>query len=143
MAKNNNKTTSHSASVADFIEGITDPVKKSDCKKVRQIMQKATGKRARMWGSSIVGFGEYHYRYESGREGDSFLTGFSPRAQSLSVYIMPGFKDYAAQLKRLGKHKLGKSCLYIKRLDDVDVDVLTEIINDSVRVMNARYHGNK
>ena len=93
-----------------------------------------------MWGPSIIGFGSYHYKYDSGREGDAFLTGFSPRAQNMTVYIMPGFSKYEATLKKLGKHKLGKSCLYIKKLEDVDLDILTDIIKDSVEVMNARYN---
>ena len=105
----------------------------------------------RLWGTpwagragcgvtSIIGFGSYHYKYDSGREGDAFLTGFSPRAQNMTVYIMPGFSKYEATLKKLGKHKLGKSCLYIKKLEDVDLDILTDIIKDSVEVMNARYN---
>jgi hypothetical protein len=92
-----------------------------------------------MWGSSLVGFGRYHYRYASGREGDFFVTGFSPRKTALTVYVMPGFDDYAEQLDKLGPYKTGKSCLYLKNLDTVDRDVLESIIADSVEVMRTRY----
>ena len=92
-----------------------------------------------MWGSSIVGFGKYQYKYASGHGGEFFLTGYSPRKSNLSIYIMPGFSEYESQLKDLGKHKLGKSCLYVKSLDDVDFDLLTWIVKDSVRVMKDRY----
>ena len=95
-------------------------------------MKEITKKKAVMWGPSIVGFGSYHYKYESGREGDMPLTGFSPRKQSLTVYIMPGFDEYEDMLGRLGKHKVGKSCLYINKLADVDKSVLRELIEKSV-----------
>ena len=87
-------------------------------------MKQITGSPARMWGDSIVGFGHYHYRYKSGREGDWFVTGFSPRKQDLTIYIMPGFSDFIDQLSRLGKHRTSVSCLYLKKLEDVDMDVL-------------------
>lgn len=92
-----------------------------------------------MWGTSIVGYGQYHYRYASGREGDWALTAFSPRKQNLVVYIMPGFSSFGALMKKLGKHKTGKSCLYINRLDDIDVDVLEKLIADSVKLMRKRH----
>jgi hypothetical protein len=92
-----------------------------------------------MWGTSIVGFGQYRYRYESGREGDWMLCGFSPRKSNLSLYIMPGFNNYAKLLKKLGNHSTGKSCLYIKTLDDVDLDVLRELIEESVRDMRSKH----
>jgi hypothetical protein len=92
-----------------------------------------------MWGSSIVGFGSYHYRYESGREGDWFRTGFSPRKQNLTLYIMDGFEKYAALLERLGKFKTGKSCLYVRRLDDVDRKVLAKLIDKSLAHFEEKY----
>ena len=95
-------------------------------------MKRATKANPKMWGPEIVGFGSYHYKYASGRDADWFLTGFAPRKQNLTLYIMSGFKKYNALLKKLGKHKTGKSCLYIKRLDDIDMDVLTQLIEDSV-----------
>ena len=103
------------------------------------MMREATGKRAKMWGSSIVGFGEYHYKYASGREGDFMIVGFSPRKSSLTLYIMPGFSGYKDDLAKLGKYKTGKSCLYIKRLDDVDEKVLKRLIRKSVREMKKKY----
>lgn len=103
------------------------------------MMRRATGKRARMWGSSIIGFGKYHYKYESGREGDYALVALSPRKQNLVVYIMPGFDTFPALMKKLGKYKTGKSCLYLNKLDDVDHAVLEQLIGDSVKVMRKRY----
>ena len=104
-------------------------------------MRKATGSRARLWGSNIVGYGQYHYKYASGREGDWMLVGFSPRKHSLSIYIMPGFEPYAALMKKLGKYKTGKSCLYINSLADVDEAVLEQLIAESVATMRERYGG--
>jgi hypothetical protein len=98
-------------------------------------MKKVTGKEPEMWGESTVGFGAYHYKYASGREGDWFLTGFSPRAQNLALYIMAGFDQYEALLGRLGKHSTGKSCLYIKKIEDIDADVLEELVKRSVEHM--------
>ena len=97
------------------------------------MMKKITGKKPKLWDSNIVGFGSYHYKYASGREGDWFLTGFSPRKQALTLYIMPGFGDYGPLMKKLGKYKTGKSCLYIKKLEDVDQKTLKELIAKSVR----------
>lgn len=134
-----NKTKKNTVSVASFLNAIEDPRKRSDAKKVAAMMRRATGKRARMWGSSIVGYGEYHYKYESGREGDWALVGFSPRKQNLAVYIMPGFDPFPALMKKLGKYKTGKSCLYLNKLDDVDHDVLEKLIGESIKVMRKRY----
>ena len=92
-----------------------------------------------MWGTSIVGFGTYHYRYASGREGDSLITGFSPRKQNLAIYIMPGFSSYQSELKKLGRHKAGKSCLYVRSLGDIDMGILKSIISDSVSFMRQKY----
>lgn len=134
-----NKTKKNKVSVASFLNAVEDPRKRSDAKKIAAMMRRATGKRARMWGSSIVGYGEYHYKYGSGREGDWALVGFSPRKQNLVVYIMPGFAAFPALMKKLGKYKTGKSCLYLNKLDDVDHDVLEKLIGDSVKVMRKRY----
>jgi hypothetical protein len=98
-----------------------------------KIMERVTKARPKMWGGSMVGYGKYRYKYASGREGEWFTAGFSPRVQSLTLYIMSGFREYNALMKRLGKHKTGKSCLYVKRLEDVDLNVLEELIERSVR----------
>jgi hypothetical protein len=134
-----NKTKATGASVTEFINSIDDKQKRADARKVAAMMRKATGKRAKMWGSSMVGYGTYHYKYASGREGDFMLTGFSPRKQALTVYIMAGFSNYGTLMKKLGKFKTGKSCLYIKRLSDVDEDVLQQLINGSVDYMRKHY----
>jgi hypothetical protein len=102
-------------------------------------MRKATGKRARMWGTSIVGYGTYHYKYASGREGDFLMTGFSPRKQALTVYVIPGFSHFGTLMNKLGKYKTGKSCLYIKRLSDIDEKILEQLINRSVKHMRKHY----
>jgi len=133
------KTQPTKVSVTDFINSIDDREKRSDARNVAAMMRRATGKRARMWGTSIVGFGTYHYKYASGREGDFFLTGFSPRKQALTVYIMAGFSRFDRLIKKLGKHKKGKSCLYVKRLADVDQGVLEQLINESVKFMRKNY----
>ena len=137
MAENKTKPTR--ASVATFINGIEDRQKRRDVKKVAAMMRSATGSRARMWGANIVGFGEYHYKYASGREGDFLITGFSPRKQALTVYVIPGFKHFESLMSKLGKYKTGKSCLYIKRLSDVDENVLEQLIVRSVRYMRRNY----
>ena len=134
-----NKTRPTGSSVTSFMNAISDREMRADAKKVAAMMRKATGKRARMWGPSIVGYGSYHYRYESGREGDFMITGFSPRKQALTVYIMPGFSHFDKLMAKLGKYKTGKSCLYIKRLVDIDEAVLEELIRESVSYMRAHY----
>ena len=133
------KTKQNQASVADFLKQIDDRQKRADCKAIGKMMRDATGKRARMWGASIVGFDKYDYQYESGRSGTFMQTGFSPRAKNITVYIMPGFDGFASLMKKLGKYKTGKSCLYINRLEDVDQKVLARLIRDSVREMRRRY----
>jgi hypothetical protein len=137
MAENKTKPTKRS--VTAFINGIDDKQKRADVKKVAVMMRKATGARATMWGPGIVGYGQYHYQYASGREGDFMLTGFSPRKQALTVYIIPGFKPFDSMMKKLGKYKTGKSCLYIKRLSDVDESVLERLISASVKHMRKNY----
>lgn len=133
------KTSKKDASVTAYLKSIEDRRKRADAKKIAAMMRKATGASPRMWGSSIVGYGSYHYRYESGREGEWMLTGFSARKQSLVVYVMSGFRAFTALMKRLGRYKTGKSCLYIKTLDDVDMKILQTIIERSVRLMRRRY----
>lgn len=134
-----NKTKARKASVTGFMNSIEDPQKRADARKVAAMMRRVTGKRAKMWGSSIVGYGTYHYKYASGREGDSMIAGFSPRKQALTVYIMAGFGRYDELMAKLGKHKTGKSCLYIKRLSDVDEKVLEQLIAESVKYMRKNY----
>jgi hypothetical protein len=127
------KTKKTQASVAAFLNAIDDDQKRKDSKAVAKIMKEITGKSPKMWGTSIVGYGSYHYKYASGQKGDWPLTGFSPRKQALTLYIMSGFKEYKPLLKKLGKHKTGKACLYIKKLEDVDEKVLRELIKRSVK----------
>ncbi len=134
-----NKTTKTGASVTEFLRSIENPQMRADAKKVASIMRRVTGKRAKMWGSSIVGYGTYHYKYDSGREGDFMVTGYSPRKQALTVYVMPGFSKFAPLMKKLGKYKTGKSCLYIKRLSEVNEDVLEQLIDQSVQLMRKTY----
>ena len=126
------KTKQNKASVTGFLRGIEDPQRRKDCRTVLELMKEVTGSRPKMWGDSMVGFGSYHYKYASGREGDWFVTGFSPRKANLTLYIMAGFSRYKELLAKLGKHKTGKSCLYIKRLADVDLAILRQLVEDSV-----------
>jgi hypothetical protein len=133
------KTRPTRESVTEFLAGIEGLQQRADAKKVAAMMRRATGKRAKMWGASIVGYGNYHYRYASGREGDFMVTGFSPRKQALTVYIMPGFSSFGELMKKLGRYKTGKSCLYIKRLSEVDENVLEKLIVESVRHMRNKY----
>ena len=130
------KTKQTDESVTEFLNGVPDEKKRQDSFAILELMTEVTGAEPRMWGESIVGFGSYHYRYASGREGDWFVTGFSPRKQNLTLYIMAGFYNYGQLLQNLGKHKTGKSCLYIKRLEDVDLDTLRELVSQSVQHMN-------
>lgn len=129
------KTQVTKASVNKFLEGIKDEKKRQDCYEILKIMKRATKAEPKMWGTSIVGFGDYHYMYASGREGDWFITGFSPRTQNLTLYMMGGFDSEV--LQRLGKYKTGKGCLYINKLADVDLKVLNELITKSVKQSKA------
>ena len=131
------KTQKTNASVTAFLKSVADDERRKDCQTLVRIMKRAVGAEPKMWGSSIVGFGHYHYKYASGRENDWFLAGFSPRKQDLTLYIMAGFDRYDALMGKLGKHKTGKSCLYLKRLADVDVAVLEELVSASVKHMTA------
>lgn len=139
MAKAQNKTKETEASVDSFLANVKDEQKKADCLALKIMMERVTGSTAKMWGTSIVGFGTYHYKYESGREGDFMKVGFSPRAQNLTVYIMTGFDRYEALMDELGKHKTGKSCLYIKKLADIHLEVLEELVKESYHLMTKKY----
>ena len=133
------KTQLNDASVEDFLASVGNARRRQDSAEVLELMQDVTGETPRMWGDSIVGFGSYHYRYKSGREGDWPRIGFSPRKKYLAIYIMPGFGDYQDLLTRLGKHRTSVSCLYINKLADVDRDVLREIIAAAYQEMARRY----
>jgi len=134
-----NKTRPTEVSPADFIASVDHPVRRADAEVLLEMMTRITGETPKMWGPSMIGFGQYHYRYESGRKGDAMRTGFSPRKANMVVYIMPGYTDFSAILDRLGKHKLGKSCLYINKLADVDLDVLEELIRAGLADMAKKY----
>jgi hypothetical protein len=133
------KTRPTQMQVADFIEAAPDAVRRDDAKTLVALMARVTGEEPVMWGPSIIGFGSYHYRYESGHEGDACRMGFSPRKAELVLYVLNGSPEQAAQLARLGRHKTGKSCLYVKRLADVDMAVLEELLRDQLAWMDARY----
>jgi hypothetical protein len=134
-----NKTRPTEADVLGFINSVDDERKRQDSLTVLALMREVTGEEPKMWGGSIVGFGSYHYKYASGREGDAPITGFSPRKQALTLYIMGGFEQYDDLLAKLGKHTTGSSCLYVKRLSDVDLDVLRELVTKSVDHMKQMY----
>ncbi len=133
---NENKTKSADTSVIDFLNAIDHERKRSDSFTILEMMREVTDKEPVLWGSSIVGFGTYHYKYASGREGDMPVVGFSPRKQALTLYIMPGFAEYDTLLAKLGKYKTGKVCLYINKLADVDLDILRELVRQSVEAMD-------
>jgi hypothetical protein len=129
------KTKMNDQSVEAFLNCVLDDKKRSDSFAVLRLMQEVTGMEAKMWGEAIIGFGNYHYRYQSGREGDWFLVGFSPRKQNLTLYIMSGFEEYDTLMTKLGKYQTGKSCLYIKKLEDVNLVTLRELVKQSVEHM--------
>lgn len=131
------KTQENNDNVLNFINELENDRRKADSYALLDLMGSITGKPAKMWGKSIIGFGKYHYRYESGREGDWFMCGFSPRVQSMTIYIMKGFGQYDAYMQKLGKYSTGKSCLYINKLDDVDLQVLKALIEQSVKDIQA------
>ena len=133
-----NKTHPTTQSVAQFLGAIPDEQRRQDCQTLAALMQQATGSGPRLWGSNLIGFGQYHYVYDSGREGDMFLTGFSPRKPALTLYITGGLEPHAALLKKLGKHKTGGGCLYIKKMEDVDLPTLKKIIEQSVKEARKR-----
>jgi predicted CopG family antitoxin len=129
------KTKPTESSVSDFIDTVAEEKRRQDCRVVLDLMEAATKASPEMWGSSIVGFGRYRYKGKSGREGEWMITGFSPRKNDLTIYIMSGFEHFPDLMRRLGKYKTGKSCLYIKKLDDVDLNVLKELVEKSVEKM--------
>ena len=133
------KTKPTTIDVTDFLASVEHPRRAADAQTLLALMTRITGLDPKMWGPTIIGFGSYHYKYKSGREGDFFITGFSPRKQAMTVYIMPGFSNYDDLMGRLGKHKTGKSCLYINKLEDVDMDVLEELIAKSFQWMRESY----
>lgn len=135
----NLKSQPSASSVSAYLNSIVNEKRKHDSFKLLNMMEKITGEQGRMWGSQLVGFGTYHYKYSSGREGDWFMTGFAPRKQNITIYIMPGFKRYNELMSRLGKYKTGKSCLYIKHLDHVDIDILQELIVRGYEHMRFKY----
>ena len=138
-----NKTVPAGLKVKDYIAAIEDDARREDCQALLDMMVDLTGWTPKIWGaklsSGIVGFGEYHYKYDSGREGDTLRLGFSSRKQNISIYIMPGYQDFGEELSRLGKHKIGKACLYIKRLSDVDTAVLREIMAKGLKLLEEKY----
>ena len=127
------KTKPTNESVEDFINKVPEPERRADCLAVAKIMEEITGEKPKMWGPSIVGFGSYHYKYASGREGDWPMTGFSPRKKDLTLYIMMGFEKHTDMMEKLGKHSVGKSCLYIKRLSDIHIPTLKKLIKESLK----------
>lgn len=135
MAKAELKTKVNAASVEGFLNSVEDEQKRSDCFEILKIMQQVTKEKPKMWGASIVGFGTYHYKGASGREGDWMLTGFSPRKQNLTLYLMGGFDMHKDLLKKLGKYKTSVGCLYIKKLDDIDKKVLKALVTQTVKTM--------
>lgn len=134
-----NKTQITDVDPATFVASIEHPTRQADAKVLVELMSRVTGCEPKMWGPSIVGFGRYHYRYDSGREGEFMLAGFSPRKANLVVYTMPGYDEMGGQFDELGKHRRGKSCLYINKLADVDVSVLEQIIARGVATMRANH----
>jgi hypothetical protein len=135
-----NKTKATTSSVPAFIDGLADPTQRSDAKELSQLMRKASGEKPKLWGPSIVGFGSYHYKYESGREGDMPLISFSPRKAALVLYSMLDHREAKTLLPKLGKHTTGKGCLYIKKLADVERTVLEKLIGNAVAHKRAKGH---
>ena len=133
------KTKLNDKSVEDFLNTVEDEQKRKDSFELLKIMREISGEPAKMWGSAIVGFGSYHYVYASGREGDWMLSGFSPRKASITLYLMAGFDQMGDELASLGKHKVGKGCLYVKSLSDIDEKVLRKMIKKSIAIIRKRY----
>ena len=134
------KTKVSNISVTAFIKSVEPELKRKDCLALLKLFKDVTGEKPKLWGTSIIGFGSYHYKSEkSKQEGDWMITGFSPRKQNLTIYIMPGFKEHGVLMKKLGKYKASVSCLYFKRLTDIDLEVLTLLINQSVIDMKRKY----
>ncbi|WP_050604125.1 DUF1801 domain-containing protein [Ruegeria sp. 6PALISEP08] len=136
MARSGNKTLPTDQSVADFLATVQPTRRAEEARSLDKLFRATTGFAPVMWGPSIIGYGRYHYRYKSGREGDFLATGFSPRKSALVIYIMPGYADFGEIMTRLGKHKLGKSCLYVNKLADIDTGVLSELIRAGLDDLN-------
>lgn len=134
-----NKTVANDGDVEAFLASVDHPKRVADARVVLEMMERVTGEPPCMWGGSLIGFGQYHYTYASGREGNFFRTGLSPRKTALTIYVMPGFEPYEEQMARLGKFKTGRSCLYVNKLEDVDLGVLEEIVAQSFRDMKEMY----
>lgn len=134
-----NRTRPTNQSVTDFVAAVEHPTRRADAMALDAMFRDITGWLPQMWGTSIVGYGSYHYTYESGRSGDFLATGFSPRKTNLSIYIMPGYADFGGILDRLGKHKIGKSCLYINKLADIDMNVLQELVTAGVNDLQRKW----
>lgn len=139
MTNSQNKTTVHAGDVVAFIDSVADQHQREDAFLICALMARLSGEPAKMWGSSIIGFGDYHYKYESGREGTSARIAFSPRKAQTVIYFIDGYEQRGDLLARLGKHKIGKACLYIKRLADIDVAVLEAMISASLAYMDQNY----
>lgn len=137
MAKNKTKPTA--GDVDAFIDAVESNRKREDAKTLLTLFRRLSGHDPKMWGPSIIGFGQYHYKYDSGREGDMALTGFSPRKSALTLYVMGGFKRRPDLMEKLGKYKTGKSCLYVNKLDDIDMEVLEELIAADIAYMRETY----
>jgi hypothetical protein len=133
------KTKPTDTTLQEVLERIEDPVRRRDCEEVVELMRRVTGKEPRIWGTGMIGFGQYHYKYASGTEGDWPLAGFASRKDSLTLYIMAGVERFPALLQKLGKHKVGKGCLYLKRLSDVDQGVLEQLVRSSVEHVKKQY----
>ncbi len=137
--KQQNTTQPTEVDPVEFIANVDHPVRRADAEVLLEMMARVTGYPPKMWGPTIIGFGRYHYRYDTGREGDFLITGFSPRTANLVVYILPGYDDIEDRLAHLGKHRIGKSCLYINKLADVDLEVLEDIVSNGVARMRENY----
>lgn len=136
-----NKTVATDVPVSDYLAAITDSQRRADCEQLVQLMQDISGFDAVMWGPAIVGFGQYHYRYDSGREGDMCVVGFSSRKSDISIYLVAASDKQQQLLTQLGKHKMGKSCLSVRRLSDIQLPVLQQLIEDSIATTRLRYPG--
>lgn len=139
MANAKMKTAQNDSDVLEFLHSIEPEKRRADGLKLLDFMNEVTKLKPKLWGPSIVGYGRYHYKYDSGRQGDMLLTGFSPRKTSLTLYVMHGFNDQRSLLQKLGKHKIGKSCLYVNKLEDIDMAVLKDIVEKDMAYMRSHY----
>ncbi|CAA0114019.1 Uncharacterised protein [Halioglobus japonicus] len=139
MSKATLKTVPTKTTPRQLIGAVEHPKRRVDAKTLLALFNRVTGLKPRVWVGGIIGYGRYHYVYESGRKGDFFMTGFSPRKSAMSIYILPGYQDLSEMLDRLGKHKSGKSCLYINKLEDIDLTVLEELITYGINYLETHY----